>query len=69
MSVGQGIMTTTVQLMIVGVLVVAAALYVVRAAWKTWAGKSVSGCASGCGKCVANVPEVKQEGRFPLPQA
>ena len=66
---GVGIMTTTVQLASVGVLVVAAALYVVRAAWKTWFGKSASGCGSGCGKCAANVPEVKREGRFPLPQA
>jgi len=62
-------MTTTVQLAIVGVLVAAAALYVVRAAWRTWAGKSAAGCGSGCGKCAASVPEVKRDGRFPLPQA
>jgi hypothetical protein len=62
-------MTAAVQLVIVGVLVAAAALYVVRAAWRTWAGKSAASCGSGCGKCAASVPEVKRDGRFPLPQA
>ena len=66
---GVGIMTTPIQLAIVGLLVAGAALYVLRAAWKTWLGKSASGCGSGCGKCAASVPEVKREGRFPLPQA
>jgi hypothetical protein len=55
------------QLVLVGVIVAAATLYVVRATWKTWFGKSAKGCGSGCGKCAAPEPP-KQDGRFPLPQ-
>jgi hypothetical protein len=62
-------MSTTLQLTLVGLLVAAAAAYVVRAAWKAWSGKSAKGCGAGCGKCATTTPEVKQEGRFPLPQA
>jgi hypothetical protein len=64
-------MTTTTQLVIVGFLVAAAALYVARAAWKTWFTSSAEkGCGSGCGKCAAPPqPEPKREGRFELPQA
>ena len=61
-------MTTAMQLTIVGVLVALAMAYVVRSAWKTWFGKSVKGCGSGCGKCATAPPEPKPEGRFPLPQ-
>jgi hypothetical protein len=61
-------MTAMVQLTIVGMLVVAAASYVARAAWKTWFGPS-KGCGSACGKCATSAPEPKREGRFPLPQA
>lgn len=38
------------QLAVVGSAVLAAAAYVARAAWRTWAGRQV-GCVSGCGKC------------------
>jgi FeoB-associated Cys-rich membrane protein len=62
-------MTATVQLIVVGVLVAAAALYVVRGAWKTWSGKSAKGCGAGCGKCATPAAEPKRDGRFPLPQA
>jgi hypothetical protein len=57
------------QLVLVGVLVAVATLYVVRATWKTWFGKSAKGCGSGsgCGKCASPEPP-KQDGRFPLPQ-
>ena len=62
-------MSATTQLVLVGVLVAAAAGYVLRAAWKTWFGKSSKGCGAGCGKCATTAPEPKREGRFPLPQA
>jgi hypothetical protein len=65
-------MTLTTQLVLVGLLVVLAAGYVVRSAWKTWSGKSAKGCGAGgssCGKCATPEAEPKQEGRFPLPQA
>ena len=62
-------MTATLQLIVVGVLVAAAAAYVVRAAWKAWSGRSAKGCGSGCGKCAAPAPESKREGRYPLPRA
>ena len=60
-------MNTTVQLLIVGIVVAAATAYLVRAAWKTWFAKSAKGCGAACGKCTATV-EPKTEGRFPLPQ-
>ena len=65
-------MSPTLQLVLVGLAVVAAAVYVLRAAWKTWSGKSAKTCGSGCGKCATPAtpePQPKQEGRFPLPQA
>lgn len=61
-------MTPTTQLILVGVLVAVAALYVARSAWKTWFGKSAKGCGAGCGKCATPAVEPKQDGRFPLPQ-
>lgn len=61
-------MTTNLQFAIVGVLVAAAMVYVARAVWKTWFGKSAKGCGSGCGKCSTTVEEPKQEGRYSLPQ-
>lgn len=60
-------MSATVQFVVVGLIVAAAAGYVMCAAWKTWFGKPDAGCGSGCGKCAA-APEPAQEGRFPLPQ-
>jgi len=60
-------MTAAIQLAIVGMLIAAAMVYIVRSAWKTWFGKSSKGCGAGCGKCTA-VPEAKHEGRFPLQQ-
>jgi hypothetical protein len=57
----------TLQLVLVGFIIAAAAAVVVRAVWQAWFGKTGS-CGSGCGKCVAG-PESKQQGRFPLPQA
>lgn len=61
-------MTPATQLVVVGTLVAAAALYVARAAWKVWFGRSAKGCGSGCGKCAAPTPDAKPAGRFPLPQ-
>ena len=61
-------MSPTTQLIVVGVLVAGAAVYVLSAAWKTWFGKSSKGCGAGCGKCSTPVAEPKQEGRFPLRQ-
>ena len=62
-------MTATTQLILVGLLVAAATVYVTRSAWRTWFGKSAKGCGSGCGKCATPPAEAKPEGRFPLPQA
>jgi hypothetical protein len=61
-------MNETFQLVVVGLLVLAAVLYVVRATWKTWFSADAKGCGSGCGKCSSPVAESKPEGRFPLPQ-
>jgi hypothetical protein len=61
--------SVAVQLVVVGLLVAAAALYVARSAWKMWFGKSAKGCGAGCGKCAPPAPEPKREGRFPLPLA
>ena len=43
-----------------------ATAYVVRAFWRTIAGKK-AGCGSGCGKCAAPAPP-EQKGRISLPQ-
>ena len=47
-------------------IIVVAAAYVMRALWRTVAGKK-AGCASGCGKCAAPAPP-EQKGRISLPQ-
>ena len=60
-------MSTTTQLVIVGVLIAIAAAYVVRSTWKTWFGQSEKGRGSGCGKCAAT-PEPEKKGRYSLPQ-
>ncbi len=62
-------MSGTTQLVLVGLLVAAAAVYVARSAWKTWFGQSSKGCGAGCGKCATVPPTPKQDGRFPLPLA
>ena len=62
-------MSVTLQLIVVGVLVAASALYVARSAWKAWSGRSAKGCGAGCGTCATPAPEPKKDGRFPLPQA
>lgn len=62
-------MSDTLQLVVVGLIVLAAVLYLVRAAWKMVTGRSANGCGSGCGKCATQAPEPKRDGRFPLPQA
>jgi hypothetical protein len=62
-------MSTTLQLVLVGVVVACAAGYVLRASWKTWFGASKSGCASGCGKCATAAPEPEVKGRRSLPMA
>jgi hypothetical protein len=62
-------MSTTLQLLLVGVIVAGAAGYILRATWKTWFGKSNAGCASGCGKCVTPAPDTNAPGRRPLPMA
>jgi hypothetical protein len=55
------------QLVIVGVAIAAAALYVARASFKTWFGKTAATCDSGCGKC-ATPAAPPPKGRFELPQ-
>ena len=63
-------MSTTLQLVVVLLVVAGAALYVLRATWKTWFGAAKSGCASGCGKCSAPAAEPPEaSGRRPLPMA
>ncbi|QJW95145.1 FeoB-associated Cys-rich membrane protein [Frigoriglobus tundricola] len=62
-------MSVALQLVLVAVIVAGAAGYVVRASWKTWFGRSKSGCGSGCGKCAAPAPEPVVTGRRPLPMA
>jgi hypothetical protein len=61
-------MSPALQLAVVGALVAVAALYVARATWKTWFGRSAKGCGAGCGKCAAPAAEPERNGRFPLPQ-
>jgi hypothetical protein len=62
-------MSTTLQLVLVGVIVAGAMGYILRAAWKTWFGKSKAGCGSGCGKCATPGPDTDTNGRHPLPMA
>ena len=62
-------MSPTTQLIVVGVLVAAAAAYVLRTTWKTWFGRSSKGCGAGCGTCSTPPAEPKQDGRFPLPMS
>ncbi|MCI0701782.1 MAG: FeoB-associated Cys-rich membrane protein [Planctomycetia bacterium] len=68
-------MSTTLQLIVVGLIVACAAGYIVRAMWKTWIGKSKANCGSGCGKCAAPAPDhnansnTNTNGRHPLPMA
>jgi hypothetical protein len=52
------------QLLIVGLVVAAAGAYLLRSAWKTWAGKK-TGCGSGCGRCVP-AAEPEKPGRIRL---
>ena len=59
----------TMQLMLVGVLVAGAAIYLARASWRTWFAASGSGCGSGCGKCASAPEQPQRAGRYPLPQA
>ena len=62
-------MSTILQLVLVGLVVAAAAGYVLRATWKTWFGASKSGCGSGCGKCATPAPQPEVKGRRSLPMA
>jgi hypothetical protein len=62
-------MSTTLQLVLVGLIVASAAGYILRAAWKTWFGKSKPGCGSGCGKCATPAPDTAPPGRHSLPMA
>lgn len=48
-------------------IVAAAGAYLLRVAWKTWAGTS-GGCGSGCGKCVPAAEPTNSKGRIGLPQ-
>jgi hypothetical protein len=57
------------QLIIVGILVAGAVLYIARATLRTWVGKPASSCGSGCGTCAVQQREPDPHGRFPLPQA
>jgi hypothetical protein len=55
------------QLVITGVIVAAAAVYVARAVLRPILGRGQAGCGTGCGKCA--VPErPEQRGRIGLPQ-
>lgn len=56
----------TTQLTLALIAVGLAVAYVLRAAWKTWAG-SKAGCGSGCGKCSTPEP-LRVKGRMSLPQ-
>jgi hypothetical protein len=62
-------MSTSLQLIVVGLIVALAAGYVLRAAWKTLFGKSKAACGSGCGKCATSAPDANQPGRHSLPMA
>ena len=60
------------QLLGVQLLIAAAIAYLVRATWKTWFGRTASGCGSGCGKCASSAaPQAaapSTTGRISLPQ-
>jgi hypothetical protein len=62
-------MSTTSQLIVVGLIVALAAGYVLRATLKTWFGKSKAGCGSGCGKCATPAADLDPPGRHSLPMA
>jgi hypothetical protein len=63
-------MSTTLQFILVGVIVAFAAGYILRATYKTWFAKSKPGCGSGCGKCSTPTPEPEANaGRRSLPMA
>jgi hypothetical protein len=62
-------MSTTLQLVAVGLIVALAAGYVLRATWKTWFGRSKAGCGSGCGTCATPAPDSDPPGRRSLPMA
>jgi hypothetical protein len=55
----------TTEYWLVAGIVAAAAGYLLRVAWKTWAGES-GGCGSACGGCAPVAEAVK--GRIGLPQ-
>lgn len=57
----------TPELWLVGGIVAAAAVYLGRVAWRTFAGTR-NGCGSGCGKCVTPTPQAVAKGRVSLPQ-
>ena len=55
------------QLAIVALIVVAAAVYLIRKTWKTWSG-SGQGCGGGCGcSKAANIPEKNQDSLTLIP--
>ena len=55
------------QLVAVGAAVAAAAGYLARSAWATWAGTKSAGCGSGCGKCATpTAPTEANRRRIPL---
>lgn len=62
-------MTGDVQLAVVGLLVGAAAVYLLRVAGRAWTGRVAAGCGSGCGGCNGPPPATppQRDGRFPLP--
>ena len=62
-------MSTTLQLIAVGLIVAFAAAYVLRSTYRTWFGGSKPACASGCGKCAVPATEAPANGRRPLPMA
>jgi hypothetical protein len=62
-------MSTTLQLIAVGLIVAFAAGYVLRTTWKTLFSASKPGCGSGCGKCATPAPDSGANGRHPLPMA
>lgn len=58
----------SVQLVAVVLIVAGAVAYLLRATWKTWAGKS-AGCGSGCGGCARPPEELATvKARLRLPQ-
>jgi hypothetical protein len=56
------------QILIVGVLVALAVIYLGRQTLRTWLGKA-TGCGSGCGKCSSTTsPESKTDTWIPIEQ-